>query len=46
VHVSPAVHELPSLHEVPFGFVGFEQVPVAGLHVPARWHWESGVHVT
>ena len=36
--VSPVVHPLPSLHPVPFGAVGFEHVPFAGLHVPATWH--------
>jgi hypothetical protein len=29
---------LPSLHAVPFVAAGFEQTPVAGLHVPATWH--------
>jgi hypothetical protein len=33
--VSELVQLLPSLHDVPFIFAGFEQVPVAGLHVPA-----------
>ena len=37
---------LPSLHAVPFARAGFEQVPFAGLHVPAEWHWSSAVHVT
>ena len=23
-----------------------EQTPVAGLHVPATWHWSEGVHTT
>lgn len=26
------------VHEVPFATVGFEHVPVDGLHVPAVWH--------
>jgi hypothetical protein len=34
-HVSPPVHELPSLQAVPFGAAGLEQAPVAGSHVPA-----------
>ena len=34
-HVSVWVQGLPSLHDAPFGLLGFEQVPVAGLHVPA-----------
>jgi hypothetical protein len=29
---------LPSLQAVPLDAVGFEQVPVLGLHVPATWH--------
>ena len=33
--VSVCVHALPSLHALPLGFVGFEQAPVAALHVPA-----------
>ena len=45
-HVSVCVQALPSLHEIPFGALGFEQVPVAGLHVPATWHWSLAVHVT
>jgi hypothetical protein len=36
--LSPEVQALPSLHVVPLGAFGFEQVPVAGLHVPATWH--------
>ena len=36
---------LPSLHVVPFAAVGFEHVPVDGLHVPTVWHW-SVVQVT
>src|SRR5439155_9968343 len=42
---SVCVQALPSLHVVPSGLAGFEQVPVAGLHVPASWHW-SGVGQT
>jgi hypothetical protein len=26
--------------------VGFEQVPVVGLHDPDAWHWSLGEHVT
>jgi hypothetical protein len=37
-HVSVCVQPFPSLHPVPSGAVGFEQVPVAELHVPAAWH--------
>src|SRR5439155_1060546 len=39
--VSVCVQALPSLHVVPSGLAGFEQVPVAGLHVPASWHWSD-----
>jgi hypothetical protein len=44
--VSFKSQRLPSLHVVPSGAAGFEQVPVVGLHVPATWHWSLGVHVT
>ena len=44
-HVSVCVHALPSLHAVPFVAAGFEHAPVAGLHVPATWHWSIAVHV-
>ena len=37
-HVSFTEQNRPSLQVVPFGAVGFEQVPVVGLHVPATWH--------
>src|SRR5206468_1476351 len=43
--VSVCVHALPSVHVLPSGLAGFEHVPVAGLHVPASWHW-SGVGQT
>jgi hypothetical protein len=36
--VSVWVHASPSEQAVPFGAVGFEQVPVPGLQVPATWH--------
>jgi len=32
--VSPPVQALPSSHSVPLALAGFEQAPVAGLHVP------------
>ena len=38
VHASLFVHALPSSHEVPFAFAGFEQAPVPVLHVPTSWH--------
>ena len=37
-HVSVRVHASPSSQVVPFGFVGLEHTPVAGLQVPASWH--------
>jgi hypothetical protein len=39
-------HALPSLHALPLGAVGFEHWPVAGLHVPATWHWSLAVQTT
>src|SRR3989442_1146213 len=44
--VSVWVQALPSLHAVPSAALGFEQVPVAGSHVPATWHWSRAVQVT
>src|SRR3989441_129540 len=44
--VSVCVQTLPSVHGVPFVAVGVEQVPVAGLHVPAAWHWSGAVQAT
>src|SRR5262245_14660299 len=43
---SPCVQALPSLQVLPSGFGGSEQIPVAGLHVPALWHWSEAVHTT
>ena len=37
VQTSVVVLGLPSLHVVPFGAFGFEQMPVTVLHVPATW---------
>jgi hypothetical protein len=45
-HVSAWVQALPSLHEEPLAFAGFEQTPVALLHVPAVWHWSAAAQVT
>ena len=45
-HASVCVQALPSLHAVPFGAFGFEQVPVAESHAPATWHWPLAVHET
>src|SRR2546428_253109 len=44
--VSVCVQALPSVHGVPFVAVGVEQLPVAGLHVPATWNWSRAVQVT
>src|SRR5437016_4279664 len=44
--VSVCVQALPSLHGGPFVAVWVEQLPVAGLHVPATWHWSRAVQVT
>jgi hypothetical protein len=45
-HVSVCVQALPSVQDAPFGLAGFEQVPVDGLQVPARWHWSCAAHAT
>src|SRR5438093_702119 len=45
-HVSVCVHAFPSVHAVPFPLAGFEHAPVAGLQVPASWHWSGAVHAT
>ena len=44
--VSVCVQALRSLHELPLAFAGFEHVPVAGLQVPAVWHWSGAVQAT
>jgi hypothetical protein len=44
--MSACVHALPSLHSVPSGLGGLLQTPVAGLQVPALWHWSPELHVT
>ena len=44
--VSLVVHLSPSSQPNPSFCVGFEQVPVAGEHVPALWHWSLAVQVT
>src|SRR5437667_352120 len=31
---------------MPWGLAGFEHVPVAGLQVPASWHWSCAVQLT
>jgi hypothetical protein len=40
------VQAFPSLHAVPFEAVGFEHVPVPGLHVPGAWHWSLAAQIT
>src|SRR5580765_6873993 len=45
-HVSVSVQRLPSLQDDPSAFAGFEQVPFAGLQVPATWHWSDATQVT
>ena len=45
-HVSFTEQLFPSLHAVPLALFGFEQIPVAGLHVPASWHWSCAAHTT
>jgi hypothetical protein len=46
-HVSVCVQALPSLHEEPLVFGGLlEHTPVAGLQVPASWHWSGAAHIT
>src|SRR2546425_386128 len=43
---SRIVQASPSAQVVPSGAGGFEQVAVAGLQVPAPWHWSSAVQTT
>jgi hypothetical protein len=44
--VSLCVHAFPSSHVASSGRGGFEHAPVAGLQVPAAWHWSDGVQTT
>src|SRR5207245_1892657 len=44
--VSVCVQALPSLQGAPSGLAGLLQAPVAGLQVPAVWHWSEAVHTT
>src|SRR2546426_207329 len=37
---------MSSLQLVPSAAFGFEHVPVAGLQVPATWHWSLAVQTT
>src|SRR5262249_36889905 len=43
---SVCVHASWSSQPVPSALFGFEQVPLAGSHVPASWHWSSAAHTT
>lgn len=43
-HVSVWLHAFESLHVVPSGAGGFEQMPVPGLQTPGTWHWLKAVH--
>jgi hypothetical protein len=44
-HVSGVVHALLSaLHAMPSVALGYEHVPVVGLHVPAVWHCAGAAH--
>src|SRR5947207_1635284 len=40
------VQASPSLQALPLGLVGLEQVPLAGSHVPATWHWSRAAQTT
>jgi hypothetical protein len=46
LQASLCVQAFPSLHEVPFGAVGFEHTPFDGLQVPAAWHWSDAPQTT
>lgn len=41
--MSTCVQAFPSSHGVLSVFEGVEHTPFAGLHVPALWHWSSGL---
>src|SRR5262245_4772080 len=45
MHTSAVVQIWPSLQEAPSAFGGFEQIPVAGLHVPGSWHWSCATQL-
>src|SRR5438552_2607725 len=44
--VSLGVQSLPWSQGVPLDLTGLLQAPVAGLQVPAEWHWSEAVHTT
>ena len=39
MHASPVVQAFPSSHGVPSGLSARVQLPVAGSHTGAAWHW-------
>jgi hypothetical protein len=46
-HTSVCVQAFSSLHDDPSGLAGLmEHRPVAGLQVPASWHWSGAAQVT
>src|SRR5438093_607598 len=45
-HASLTVQASSSLHALPLALAGLEHAPVAGLHVPASWHWSCATHGT
>jgi hypothetical protein len=46
LHWSLQVPPIPSSQAVPLALIGLEQIPVAGAHIPAVWHWSRAVHTT
>jgi hypothetical protein len=40
------VQTLPSLQAVPLGAAGLTQMPLAGLQMPATWHWSGETQIT
>ena len=42
----PSATPNAEVQAVPFGALGFEHVPFAGLHTPATWHWSLAVQTT
>ena len=44
--LSDCVQALPSLQAEPSLRAGLEQTPLAGLQVPAAWHWSEAPQTT
>src|SRR5437870_1950887 len=44
--VAVPVQALSASEVAPWGVAGLEQVPVAGLQVPATWHWSAAAQTT